>query len=197
VPVDWVDDPDSRVDIVATAIADLKGVVRLGRALATGAVPIRALRAQLGRAPIAVQAPGVPTGLPRQLVRFAAVGVLSTLAYLLLFSLLRLGMGAQPANFLALGITAIANTSANRRLTFGVRGRDHLGRHQLEGLVVFGLGLVLTSGSLALLTALTVPGRFLELSVLVLANLAATVLRFVLLRGWVFNPRRNAVKETP
>ena len=30
VPVDWVDDPDSRVDIVRTALEDLRGVVRLG-----------------------------------------------------------------------------------------------------------------------------------------------------------------------
>ena len=29
VPVDWVDDPDSRVDIVRTAIEDLKGIARL------------------------------------------------------------------------------------------------------------------------------------------------------------------------
>src|SRR5205807_944403 len=29
VPVDWVDDPDSRVEIVRTAIDDLKGVARL------------------------------------------------------------------------------------------------------------------------------------------------------------------------
>ncbi len=29
VPVDWVDDPDSRVDIVATATADLRGVWRI------------------------------------------------------------------------------------------------------------------------------------------------------------------------
>ncbi len=29
VPVDWVDDPDSRVDIVATALGDLRGVARL------------------------------------------------------------------------------------------------------------------------------------------------------------------------
>ena len=29
VPVDWVDDPDSRVDLWATAIADLRGIVRL------------------------------------------------------------------------------------------------------------------------------------------------------------------------
>jgi glycosyltransferase involved in cell wall biosynthesis len=49
VPVDWVDDPDSRVDIVATALADLRGVARLGRALATGSLPVAALRAQFGR----------------------------------------------------------------------------------------------------------------------------------------------------
>jgi putative flippase GtrA len=192
VPVDWVDDPDSRVDLMATAMADLRGIVRLGRALATGAVPVRALRAQLGRSPEVLQAPGVPAGLPRQLVRFAAVGVLSTLAYLVLFSLLRHGMGAQAANLLALGITAVANTAANRRLTFGVRGREGAGRHQLQGLIVFGLGLALTSGSLALLGALTSPTLPLELSVLVLANLAATVLRFVLLRRWVFNQKEIA-----
>ena len=32
VPVDWVDDPDSRVDIVRTAIEDLRGVARLAAA---------------------------------------------------------------------------------------------------------------------------------------------------------------------
>jgi putative flippase GtrA len=31
VPVDWVDDPDSRVDVVSTAAADLKGIFRLLR----------------------------------------------------------------------------------------------------------------------------------------------------------------------
>jgi hypothetical protein len=33
VPVDWVDDPDSRVDVVPTALADLRGVIRLLRTL--------------------------------------------------------------------------------------------------------------------------------------------------------------------
>jgi glycosyltransferase involved in cell wall biosynthesis len=35
VPVDWIDDPDSRVDIVATAIADLKGIARMRRTRVT------------------------------------------------------------------------------------------------------------------------------------------------------------------
>jgi hypothetical protein len=47
VPVDWVDDPDSRVDLVATALADLRGVARLGLGLATGALPVAQLRRQL------------------------------------------------------------------------------------------------------------------------------------------------------
>src|SRR3954449_922268 len=40
VPVDWIDDPDSRVDIVATAVEDLRGIVRVGRALASGPLPL-------------------------------------------------------------------------------------------------------------------------------------------------------------
>jgi hypothetical protein len=35
VPVDWVEDADSRVDVVPTAIADLRGVARLWRDAAT------------------------------------------------------------------------------------------------------------------------------------------------------------------
>lgn len=203
VPVDWVDDPDSRVDIVATALADLRGVGRLGRALLTGALPLADLRAQLGRAPLTGPraqpgetppiGPGaqpgqalrgqVPVGLPRQLVRFAAVGVASTLAYLLLFVATRGLLGAQPANLLALLVTAVANTAANRRLTFGISGRRHAARHHAQGLLAFALGLALTSGALAVLHAVAaVPARPVELAVLVAANLAATVLRFVLLR---------------
>ncbi|MFI5588192.1 glycosyltransferase [Amycolatopsis sp. NPDC051758] len=195
VPVDWVDDPDSSVNIVKTATADLKGIARVTKATFTGEIPVSRLREQLGRQPIGVEAPGVPPRLVTQLVRFAAIGVSSTLAYLVLFLLLRTAVGAQPANFTALLVTAIANTALNRRLTFGIRGRTGAGRHQFEGLIVFGLGLALTSGSLALLNGSTTPGLVLEITVLVLANLAATVLRFLLLRGWVFNPRRQAATQ--
>jgi putative flippase GtrA len=191
VPVDWVDDPDSRVDIVATAVADLKGVWRVSRALATGRLPLADLRRQFGREPLEPATPGVPAGLTRQLVRFAGVGVASTLAYLLLYVALRVVVGAQVANLLALLVTAVANTAANRRLTFGVSGRRGAGRHQAQGLVVFGLGLALTSGSLALLHAVSAtPARFVELTVLVAANLVATLLRFLLLRVWVFRTAR-------
>ncbi|GAB3864522.1 hypothetical protein GCM10027610_113010 [Dactylosporangium cerinum] len=91
VPVDWVDDPDSRVDIVSTAVADLRGIARLGRGLLNGTLPLQALRSKFGRAPLV--AAGVPAAMPSQLLRFAAVGVLSTAAYLLLFALLRPSRG--------------------------------------------------------------------------------------------------------
>jgi putative flippase GtrA len=80
-------------------------------------------------------------------------------------------------------VTAVANTAANRRLTFGISGRRHAARHQVKGLIAFGIGLALTSGALAVLHS---SSRGLEVSVLVAANLAATVIRFVLYRTWVF-----------
>jgi putative flippase GtrA len=196
VPVDWVDDPDSRVDIVATALADLRGIWRVGRALGSGTLPVAELRAQLGRAPTP-HVPGVPVAMPRQLVRFATIGVASTLAHLLLFLLFRGVMGAIAANVAALLVTSVVNTAANRRLTFGVRGRDSAARHQFQGLIIFGLGLGLTTGALALLGHVVPDAtRAVELVVIILANAAATVLRFMLFRAWVFRPRTALVPET-
>jgi glycosyltransferase involved in cell wall biosynthesis len=160
VPVDWIDDSDSRVDVVPTALADLRGIVRLGGG--------------------------------RQLARFVAVGAVSTVAYVLLYLALRGLMGAQGANALSLLVTAVANTAVNRSFTFGVRGRRHAVRHQIRGLLAFGAGLLLTSGALAALQAVSArPGRGAEVTVLVSVSLLATVLRFALYRSWVFRGRRT------
>ncbi|MCK8437282.1 bifunctional glycosyltransferase family 2/GtrA family protein [Streptomyces sp. D2-8] len=193
VPVDWVDDPDSRVHLLSTAVADLRGMARLGRALAGGRLPLTELRRNGGDL-----AGDLPAGLARQVVRFAAVGAASTLCYLLLYTVLRPATGAQAANALALLASAIANTAANRRLTFGVRGRGGLLRHHLKGLAAFLVGLVLTSGSLAVLHH-TAPGagHRVELVTLVGANLAATLLRFLLFRAWVFPARRTTGPSAP
>ncbi|MFD3325191.1 glycosyltransferase [Streptomyces sp. NPDC058701] len=199
VPVDWVDDPDSTVHIARTAAEDLKGVWRVGRALAAGALPLDLLARPFGDDPRDRGAlPGVDGGLARQLLGFCAVGALSTLLYLLLYSAIRTGTGPQTANGAALLLSAVANTAANRRLTFGIRGRDRAVRHQAQGLVVFAIGLALTSGSLAALAAATDrPAHGTELAVLITANLAATVLRFLLFRAWVFPERRGSALPTP
>ncbi|MCV7369251.1 sugar translocase [Mycolicibacterium duvalii] len=193
VPVDWIDDPDSRVDIVATAAADLRGVGRLMRGLACGAIPVHTIAAQLGNSPAAA----APGSLLRQAVRFSTVGAASTAAYIALFMLLQGLAGAQLANLAALLLTAVGNTAANRRFTFCIDGRARLARNHIEGLIVFGIALAVTSTALALLHATAeTPHRTIELAVLVMANLVATVLRFMLLRGWVFHPRRTTTGGT-
>jgi glycosyltransferase involved in cell wall biosynthesis len=158
VPVDWVEDPDSRVDVVRTALADLRGI---GRLLSTA-----------------------------RLTRFLGIGVLSTLAYTLLFLALRAPLGISGANAAALALTAVANTQANRHLTFGLRGRTGLLRQHAMGAVVYVLTLGLTSGALLVLHVLDArPSRPLELAVLIAAGVCATVPRFVALRSWVFARR--------
>jgi len=294
VPVDWVDDPDSRVDVLATALADLRGIARIAGALARGTLSPAALtrdpdlaapdpgtptepaaqpthaQAGSGAQPTHAQAgsgvqltraqagsgvqltraqagsgvqltraqagpgvqlthaqpgsgvqltwaqaeqvaqlthaqpgPGVqpthaqvgqaaqltrvPAGPAAQLARFAAIGAMSTVGHLLLYAALSPALGAQAANALALLLCALANTAANRRLTFGHRGRGSALRHHGKGLVVFLIGLALTSGSLAALHhAAPTAGHATDLAVLLAANLTATVLRFLLLRAWVF-----------
>ena len=183
VPVDWVDDPDSRVDIRRTALEDLRGMWRVGRQALRGGfrapVPARTLAEQL------------PRGMRTQLPSFAVIGVASTLAYLLCYLVLRQALPEYAANTAALAVTAIANTAANRRYTFGVRGAANALRHQVEGGAAFLAGLALTNGALALLSALAPrSGRAVELAVLITANAAATLVRFLLLRAWVFNPGR-------
>jgi len=138
-------------------------------------------------------APGrgsLPT-LTRQLAAFTGIGVVMTVAYLALYVVLRGALGAQAANAVAWVVTAMADTSANRRITFGLSGRSGAVRAQLEGLLVFGLGLAITSGSLfALEAVVAAPSRALEVGVLSVSNLVAGLLRFALLRWWVFAPGR-------
>jgi len=125
-----------------------------------------------------------------QVLRFAVIGVISTLAYAGLYLLLRNALSAQLANALALVITALGNTAANRRLTFGVRGRDSLLLDHLAGLLAFGVALLITSAAIAALQLLLPdPDRLMELAVLIAASALATTSRFVLLRAWITRRR--------
>ncbi|MGN6172346.1 MAG: glycosyltransferase [Streptosporangiaceae bacterium] len=196
VPVDWIDDPDSRVNVVSTALADIRGIIRLGTGLARGSIKVPALGSPSppGLSAEARWRSGNPGGRPgavaSQLARFVVVGVASTVAFVLMYLLLRGVMTAQAANAISLLVTAIGNTTVNRSFTFGIRGRAHATRHQARGLLAFGIGLAVTSGALAALHAVTgQPGRAAEVTVLVAANLVATAVRFALYRSWVFRGR--------
>jgi glycosyltransferase involved in cell wall biosynthesis len=155
VPVDWTDDPDSRVNISRTALEDLRGVARL-----------------------LVQTP---------LTRFLSIGVISTIAYVALYLLLRAWLSPAVSNALSLAVTAVANTQANRHFTFGLCGRRGLLRQHAAGALVYLLALALTGGALATLRDVDPrPARLLEVTVLVIASAFATISRYVALRTWVF-----------
>jgi putative flippase GtrA len=165
VAVDWVDDPDSRVDILRTAIDDLKGVARL-----RVATPV---------------------------FRFITIGVLSTIAYALLYLMLKPSVGAGGANALSLALTAVANTHANRRYTFGIRGRAGLVRQHAAGAIVFAIALALTDAALALLHGIdTRPATLVEIVVLVAASTFATITRYVALKSWVFARSGRSVRTS-
>jgi putative flippase GtrA len=132
-----------------------------------------------------------------QIARFAVIGVASTIAYVVLYSLLRSAEAAPVANALALLATTLANTAANRRFTFGVRGGISLVHDHLAGLVGLAVALLITTGAIALLEQLsTRPSRLVEVAVLVAANAIATLCRFVLLRALIARSGRPA-RQSP
>jgi len=146
----------------------------------------------------------VPAGLGRPSARsiadevrsFATIGVASTLAYVVLFTALRSVATAAVSNAVALLVTAIGNTAANRRLTFRITGRETMLRDQAAGLVAFGLALAITTGAVGLLERVAPnPGRALEIVILVAANGLATVVRFVLLRTWIWGPSHSTTYD--
>ena len=196
VPVDWVDDPDSRVKVAATAVADLRGIARLRWGLARGTIRVPRLGTPVP--PGGADQPARPGALHRQLARFLTVGVASTIAYVLLYLGLRTALSAQLASAVSLLATAVFNTAVNRRFTFGIRGRPDRARHQAQGLLAFGAGLALTSAALAALHAVAArPTRAVEVTVLILANLLATAIRFMIYRHWVFRRRAPATEPVP
>jgi putative flippase GtrA len=177
VPVDWVDDPDSRVQIASTALDDLRGIWRLVRRFAAGGGSI---------AEDALPANAVNPGLAGQLVRFGWIGALSTATFAVLFLLLAGPLGPIAADVVALIVCAGANIAVNRRVTFSQRGRAGRRRHYGAGLAVAALPLALSLAALGALGSLGLTSVVADLAALTAVNALATVARFVLLRRWVF-----------
>jgi putative flippase GtrA len=122
--------------------------------------------------------------LPRQFVRFAAVGVVNTALFLAVYLMFRMVVSATAANLLATCLATVTGTNANGKVTFGVKGPIGL-RHHVKSMVVTGLGLAITTGAVSMVG--TGDSELVELVVLVVAGAAAGAVRFVLLRHWVFD----------
>jgi putative flippase GtrA len=183
-PVDWVDDPDSRVDIWRTAIADLSGVWRI----------VRHPRWLLDEGVTGVsRRVDLPASFGAELARFSTVGLVSTITYVLLYNLLRASLGPWGANAVALLVTMFGNTQANRRWTFRRAGRRGLLRSHAGGGIAFLVGLAASTLALVAVRLLVDdPGRLIDTIALVLSGGIATATRFVLFRHWISGP-----SETP
>lgn len=173
VPVDWVDDPDSRVDIMATAMADIRGIMRVGKQIATGRLGMRDVRGNNN------------TG---EILRFITVGIASTALFAVLYLIARTALEPVAANVVALLIATAANTAVNRRFTFRISGHTGWLKHQAQGYAVLAVALAITTTTAALLPASI--SRTWELVALTAANLLATLVRFVLFRSWIFGGSR-------
>jgi putative flippase GtrA len=177
VPVDWVDDPDSRVDIVKTARDDLLGVARICFGHGTEASDDES------------------SDLPSSMTNFARVGVVSTLAYLALFFALAGDLGRFGANVVALVLCTAVNTAVHRRYTFARRGKPSPRNLVLGGMAALSSSLAATSLALALVDVNGLSSWPLLGSLLIVANAAAALFRFVVLRAWMFRAATNAASS--
>jgi putative flippase GtrA len=174
VPVDWIDDADSRVRIVHTAWDDLRGTARMARTFLRGGG-----RVDLG----ASSRPPLTDDFGRRLVSFAAIGAVSTLVSLVVFLLTVGRLGAVAANATAVSVTFLANAWAHARFTIGARRP-----HWRIAIALYAGSLVLTSGALVLVDA--AGGGFgAQLAVLAVTWTAIAVCRFALTRRVPPSPR--------
>ena len=162
VPVDWIDDADSRVHVTRTAIDDLRGTARMVRRFATG-------RGQVDLGPCA--RPALADDFGRRFVTFSLIGAASTAVSLVLFLVLRVPLGAIAANAIAVTATFGANTWLHARYT----ARASRPRWW-AAFALYAGSLLVTSAALALVSGLAA-----QLAVLVATWSLATAVRFAML----------------
>lgn len=129
---------------------------------------------------------GHQVDLVRHIPLYVLGGAVSTGLQALLFLLLRDPLTPAVANPVAIGVTTVLNTEFHKRLTFadvtGPRSRRHL---QTVGTFLFyACAGTAALGLLHLLAA--DPSPMTETAVLVATSLVGGVLRFIVLRSWVF-----------
>jgi putative flippase GtrA len=125
----------------------------------------------------------------RQLVRYGVVGVLGTAVSALLYLVFRTWWDAVPANLAALVLSTVASTEANRRFTFPGMAADRRREYvQNAGTVAFYA--VYSSAVLLVLGAVVGdPTALQESSAVAMASVLGGVVRFGVLRNWVFGSR--------
>jgi putative flippase GtrA len=182
VPVDWIDDVDSRVHVARTAFDDLRGTARIARAFAAG-------RADLELGPTA--RPALDDDFGRRLVSFATIGAVSTLVSLVIYLVTWSALGAVGANALAVSATFVANAWANARFTVGIR------RPQWRRAGATYAASLTVTGAVLALVALAGGGFGAQLAALTVTWMALAAGRFTVMRSAPTARPRAASRRSP
>jgi glycosyltransferase involved in cell wall biosynthesis len=169
VPVDWVDDPDSTVQVARTAFDDIAGLLRMFIGLAAGR----------GRADVADRRGG-------DLRRYAGAGLVSTLAWLILFVVLRSPLGAYGANAVALVLCSAGAAAFQWRFA---AHRDDPAAAATVGGIGLVVSLVLTSAALGIAQAAGYRSELVEIVALLVATGVAALVRLLAGQAWVLRHR--------
>lgn len=130
-----------------------------------------------------------------QVVRYAVIGGAATALNAALFLIVRPWLPAVPANLVALVLTTAVSTEANRRFAFG-GARAHRLREWVQDVGTVAFYATYTSAvllGLEWIVARPTPAE--EASAVALASVAGGVLRFLVLRFWVFDVRGDEDQE--
>ena len=186
VSVDWIDDPDSRVHIVSTAREDLKGVWRLARQ--RPGPSLAAVRETANESKTAFKYHG-------EMARYASVGLLCTITYVIIFLLLRDSTGMLLANIAAAGLTATVNTLAHVVFTFRIRGAEQTRQAFAVGAFTLVVGIGFTSATLAVAYLVEPASAVAEVTAIIAGMLVASCVRFVMLREWAFRHHTKSARR--
>lgn len=171
VPVDWVEDPDSRVDVARTIRDDLRGLWRM-----------------LRHAPHATEA-SQDQATSAELLDFAGVGAVSILAPGALFVLSWPLVGSFGANSLAIASWWLLQVLGWRPLTGRAKAMASPSKRRLGGSgALVAVSLLTMTGALGLASLLAPTSLPLALLALSMASALAALARFILLRSWLFRP---------
>ncbi|SDH88078.1 glycosyltransferase [Nonomuraea jiangxiensis] len=183
VPVDWIEDVDSRVRIVRTAFDDLKGLARVAWALAMGRGRVEVARPE----PTPTHPDAVvtrPRAVPvTRFVSFAVIGAISAILYALIYLPLRGSWSPEMTNLGALVLAGIINIEANRRWTFKRRTTPHF-----RAAMLFMVNFPLTT--LAVHAVPPGAGRAAEVGAVVATYCLLTLIHFAALDRWVLSRTR-------
>ncbi|QRP44434.1 GtrA family protein [Amycolatopsis sp. FDAARGOS 1241] len=126
---------------------------------------------------------------------YLVAGAVTTGVQAVLFLVLRSELGSQWANLVAIAITTVGNTEFHRRVTFAGRA-SKAGQRHLQDLVTFafyaGYGSLVLAGLGAVVSH---PTAWEETVSLLAASFVGGLVRFVVLRWWVFAHRKGAVHD--